>query len=91
MHIPKILLTFALGNNKEKIMKQIYVEEIRQDGIIACVGLAFTSKAKAREHCLRLFEEQETATLFDDESGFGVNYRANGVRVTICMQAIELR
>jgi len=72
-------------------MKKIYVEEIRQDGIIACVGLAFTSKAKAREHCLKLFEEQSTATLFDDECGFGVTYMANGCRVTITMQETELR
>ena len=87
MHIPKILLTFALGNNKkQRVMKQVFIEEIYQDCKLAGVGFVFSSRKKAVAHCKEVAKEQGVQMYEDDYGNFGVLYTTNGTRVNVSIR-----
>lgn len=86
MEISIFWLTFATETKNKQVMKQVYIEEIFQDGKLVSVGSVFSSKPKAVARIAQINKEQKRTILHDEPSvGFGITYTANNVTVTINM------
>ena len=86
LHNSIFWLTFATETKNKQVMKQVYIEEIFQDGKLVTVGSVFSSKIKALAHIAKINKEQKNTVLHNEPSvGFGITYTANNVTVTINM------